>query len=87
MVILKHTTESLTALDLARDGTDLFVWLDDLVVQSLMIAFGVIVLNEIGHGSFQRSLAKEDHAVKTLGLQTAKPTFHVRVQIRALGRQ
>ena len=46
MVILEHATASLTGLDPAGDGTDLFVWLEDLMAQSLMIVFCVIVSAE-----------------------------------------
>jgi hypothetical protein len=34
MVILNHTTESLTAHDRIRDRNDLFVWLEDLTAQN-----------------------------------------------------
>jgi hypothetical protein len=48
IVVLEETTESLATLDLAGDGTDLFVWLDDLIAQLLMIAFCVVMLDEAG---------------------------------------
>ncbi len=53
MVVLEHSAKSFAAFNPARGATDLFIWFDELVAKSLMVAFGVIVLNEIGHGSFK----------------------------------
>ena len=45
MVVLQHATESFSALDLASDGTNILIRLDELVAQALMISLGMIVLD------------------------------------------
>jgi hypothetical protein len=38
MVVLQHATESFSALDLTSDGTDSFLWIDEMVAQTLMVS-------------------------------------------------
>ena len=45
MVVLEHATESFSALDLTSDGTDSFLWIDELVAEALMVSLAMIVLD------------------------------------------
>ena len=53
MVGLQHSTKPFTALDSASDRTDDFLWVDELVAQTLMVSLGMIMLNEIGNSSLK----------------------------------
>lgn len=53
MVVLQHATESFSALDLTSDGTDSFLWIDEMVAQTLMVSLGMIMLNEVGNSSLK----------------------------------
>ena len=53
MVELEHATESITAFDLAGDGSDSFLRLDKLIAQTLMVPFCMVVLDVFTHGVFQ----------------------------------
>jgi len=44
MVVPEQATESFTANDLTRDGTDLVFRFDEVVAQSLVVALRVVVL-------------------------------------------
>ncbi len=55
IVASEQTTESLTTFDLASRRT--VTWLNDLVIEPLMIPLLVIVRQEFGAGISQRSLA------------------------------
>ena len=43
MVVLQHATESLTALDFAISGSCIIARLNQLIAQSLMVPFGVVM--------------------------------------------
>ena len=45
VVVLEHATESFSALDLTSDGTDSFLWIDELVAEALMVSLAMIVLD------------------------------------------
>ena len=53
MVVLQHATESFSALDLTSDGTDSFLWIDEMVAQTLMVSLAMIMLNEVGNSSLK----------------------------------
>ena len=53
MVVLEHATESFTAFDPASDGTRIIDRLDQFIAKSLMVPFGMIVLDEFTHGILQ----------------------------------
>ena len=53
VVVLEQTTESFSALDLTSDGTDSFLWIDEMVAQALMVSLGMIMLNEVGNTSLK----------------------------------
>lgn len=79
MVELEHATESLTAFDAAIRGSSSFARLTQLIAESLMVAFGVVMLCVFTHRVLQRLASEEDDPIQALGLQTARPVFHVRV--------
>ena len=54
MVILQHATKSLSAFDPASDGIKIIDWLNQLIAQSLMVPFGVVVLDV--HGWLRRDM-------------------------------
>ena len=45
VVVLQQPTKSLTTVDLASDRTDLFLWLNQLIAQPLMIPLRVVVFD------------------------------------------
>ncbi len=55
--------------------TDFPTRIDDRVLQCLMIAFTVVVLNEFTHRSSQGSDTEEDHAVQALRLDGEHSSF------------
>ena len=50
MVVLEHATKPFSALDLTSDGTDSFLWIDELVAQTLMVSLAMIMLNVFTNG-------------------------------------
>ena len=53
MVVLQHATKPVAALDLTSDGTDSFLWIDELVAEALMVSLAMIMLNEVGNSSLK----------------------------------
>ena len=53
VVIPQQSTEPFATLDLAGDSTDFFTRLDQLIVEPLVISFGVIMLKISGDSSAQ----------------------------------
>ncbi len=49
MVVLEHATKPFSALDLTSDGTDSFLWIDEMVAQTLMVSLAMIMLNEVSN--------------------------------------
>ena len=60
---------------------------DELVFQTLVISFSVIMRDESTHSSPRRVLAKENQFVQALGFQRSKEPFQVCVQAWASRRQ
>jgi hypothetical protein len=87
VVVSQHAAEALPAPDIAIPLTDLAAGIDDPVFQSLMIAFLVIVVDELFQGPLQCSPTEEDHSVETLGLEGSHVAFNLGVQIWTPGRQ
>ncbi len=58
-----------------------FAPFDQFVVESLMIAFGVIVDHELGERFLLLLRAEDDHSVEALGFQATEEAFHVCVAI------
>ena len=53
MVVLKHATESLTASDVAIIVSSIFARFNQLISESVMVAFSMIVLHVFTHGVLQ----------------------------------
>ena len=53
VVVLEHATESFSAFDPASDGISIIDWLNQLIAQSLMVPFGVVMLHVFTHGVLQ----------------------------------
>ena len=60
-VVPEQAAEAFTALDFADLLSDLAARVDDLVVQPLMVAFPMIVMEEVRHSPAQRFLPEENH--------------------------
>ena len=67
MVVSQHATESFSTADFTLVAADQIVRLYDLIVESLMISFGVIMCQELTNCITQRMLTEEDHSVEILG--------------------
>ena len=82
MVIAQEPTQSLAALHgalavnacIAREQHD--------IALSLMIALGMIVLDEFVQGPLQGALAQEDHLGQALLLHRADPALGIGIQVR-----
>ena len=53
VVVLEHATKSRAAFDSGSDGFWIIDWLNHLIVQSLMVSFGVVMLDVFTHGVLQ----------------------------------
>ena len=67
MVVPQHPAESFAASNSAGTPPDAF-WLDDRVVESLMVPLDVVMGKVLANRTPQRLLAEEDHPVEALGL-------------------
>jgi hypothetical protein len=80
-MIVKHSAETLVPMHRLR-------WCDDrggpqeLVLEALMIALGVVMRHEVGDRVLKRGLSEEDHSVQTLGFHRAHEAFGERIHIR-----
>ena len=84
VVVLEQTTKSFTAFDFASNRTSITVRLNQLIAESLMIPLTVVMLDVFTNGLLERSPSEEDHTIKALGLETAKPSLHISVQVGTL---
>ena len=75
------------APDFAVRLADFVRWLDQAIVEALVISVAMIV-DEIGRdGIAKHLLAEEDHSGKTLGFDAEVKPFHMSIQIGASGWQ
>jgi len=61
--------------------------LDHAILQPLMIAFGVVIGQELAHGPSQGRLAEEDEAIKAFLSEGSVEAFQVSVEVEALRRR
>src|SRR5215469_2665727 len=80
VVVVQHA-QALAALNLARVAETASFWADELVRQTLVIAFTVIMGDEVLNGRPQRFLAEEDHAIQAGLLDAAHKSLRVGVQV------
>lgn len=67
MLIIAHPSEALSPLHRVAFSNDT-AGLHESVLETLMIAFGVVVRHEVGDRVLKRDLSEEDHSVQTLGV-------------------
>ena len=64
MVVLQHSTETRAQLDGADFLRMIATSFDQLVVDSLVVSFNVVVRHILGYHVPEMLLAKEDHSIK-----------------------
>jgi hypothetical protein len=68
VVVTEHPAESLATLHVSATVADIFAWVDQSVVQALVISFRVVMRKVLDDGPAQRSLSEEDHLAQALFL-------------------
>lgn len=86
MVVAQETAQSLPTCDLARLLSHFLARYQNPITQSLVIAFLVVMLQELGNRPPQHRFAKEDHAVETLLLNRSVESLELRIEVGTLGR-
>jgi hypothetical protein len=66
VVVVEHSTESLSSSDASGCCRSAFDWSDKLVSQALMISLSMVVGNEFSDGVPQAVFAKENHLLQTI---------------------
>src|SRR6516165_733575 len=79
VVVIQHAAQALAALNLAGVAEMASFWTDELVRQTLVIAFTVIMRDEVLNSCPQRFLAEEDHAIQAGLLDAAHKSLRVGV--------
>ena len=67
IVISQQTAEPLTTLNFASVTTDFISPVDDLVVEPLVVAFFVVMVEASVHSTTKGLLAEEDHPIQCIG--------------------
>ena len=65
MIIPQQPAKSFATLDLTPSLTDFFAGLDDLVAETLVVSFAVIMEQEFLNCFAERMLTEENHSGKT----------------------
>ena len=52
-----------------------------------MVAFGMVMLDELADGAVERSLPEEDHLAEAFGLDGSHESFGMGIQVRGASRQ
>jgi hypothetical protein len=60
---------------------------DQLIAGALMVAFAMVMLDELGNSSTQRRFTDENHPVEAGFLDCSNETLRVRVEIRRTRRE
>ena len=87
VVVPQHPAQAAATFDRADGAAHLVTWLDQPIVESLVVPLGVIVALEFHDRIPQALLSEEDHPLQALGLQAAKEPLQIGIQIRRLQRQ
>ena len=77
IVISQQATKSLTALNFAFGMTNFVTGSDDLILQPLMVAFLVVMVEIHLHCLTERLVSEEDDSGETLGFDTEVESFEV----------
>jgi len=87
VIVLQQSTEPLTRQNAAvADGLGRHRH-DQLIAQALMVAFAMVVLDELADGSPERPFTDENHPIQAGFLDRPYEALRVRVEIRGTGRQ
>lgn len=81
MIVLQQPAQPLAALDWPVALSHEFVGIDDSVVESLVVPFGVIVLGELLDRALQHPRTKQDHPVETLFFDRADEPLGIRIEV------
>ena len=86
-VVLEQTTETFAAFDVTCEVCDFFIRFDQLIVDSLMIPFRMVVSDVFLKRSFERMLTEKDHLFQALRLQASHESFEICIHIRAFRKK
>ena len=75
VIIAQQAAEPFAAIEDALRASDFVSRFDQLVVETLMMAFVVIVSRELAQGVAQRPITEGDHAVQTFGFGDESECF------------
>src|SRR5215469_7259391 len=81
VIVVQHAAQALAPLNLACVVEMACLGADVLVRQTLMIAFTVIMRDEVLNGCPQRFLVEDDHAIQAGLLDAAHKSLRVGVQV------
>ncbi len=87
MVILEHSAQSLATLDGASLSADSLAGIDELVFQTLVVPFGVVMRQKLASGVAQGVFAKENQPVEAFYFNRPHEPLQVSVQVRRSRRQ
>ena len=87
VVVFEQSAQTLTTDNLASGLADRIVWLNDLVLEPLVISFGMVVADELADRVPEHLLAEEDHLFQAIGFDRPDPAFREGIEIWTLRRQ
>ena len=87
VVVPEHPAESLVTLHVTGAVADIVAWIDQSVVQALVISFGVVMREVLGDSPAQRPLAEEDHLAQALFLDRPDESLDPSIEVRGAGRK
>jgi hypothetical protein len=79
VIIVQHSAQALSPLDRTGGSQVARLWLDQAVVQALMMAFFVIMSDELGKGGPQRLFSEQNQAVQAGLLDTPDESLGERI--------
>ena len=85
-IVTKNAAESFPASKLSIPVADILRGIDELIVESLMVALFVIMIHERAGRSQERTFVKENDLLEALAFDRAHKSLAVSIQIRAARR-
>ena len=82
-IVVENASEPFTTLDTTNHGVRASPIVDQLVIDSLMVALDVVVLRVLLHGVAKMPLAQWDDLRQTLGLHRTDESLRMGIQIGA----
>src|SRR5450432_4923100 len=86
-VVAQDAAEALPTVHRTGPAPDLSARVDQAIAQALVVAFRVIVRQELANSLTQRRFAEEDQAVDTFFLEAAHEALQVGIEVWRPGRQ